>query len=101
MLPIQEIMLECPFCGRKGVKSLYYPPSIRAKTSRVSAGAKTKLYKINEIYEIVSGCSKCGKSQEEVEKAFREGKSDLRREKKILKRLKEQDLFSGEIVTKL
>lgn len=100
MVLIQEVIVECPFCGKKAVKSLYYPPSIRAKTSRISAGSKTKFYRISEIYEIVSGCSKCGKSQEEVEKAFREAKSDVKREKKILKRLKEQGLFSREIVTK-
>ena len=98
-VPIQEVELECPFCGKKGVTAQYFPPSLGSKISRSAGGKSTKIFRVKERYEAISGCKFCGKSDKEVAKAMKEGKDDVEKEKKILKRLQEQG-FSGEITTK-
>jgi len=95
----EQTVLECPFCGQKTINATFIPSMLQAATSRSAAGSKTKFYQTKEKYEIQSGCSNCGKSQKEVERALKEGKPDVDKEKKILKRLQEQG-FSGEITTK-
>ena len=100
-VPIADVELECPFCGKKGVTAKYFPPSIQSSTSRSATGKKTKIFRVRERYEGITGCKFCGKSDKEVEKAFKEGKRDTEKEKKILERLKKQGLFSGEIETKI
>jgi len=70
----QEIRnVECPFCKKETVKAIYYPPVLQMKKSRSAAtGTKTKFYHTKEKLEIISGCSNCGKSQEEIVKALEE-----------------------------
>lgn len=94
--------LECPFCKKEAVKVIYYPPVLQSSTSRsASKGSRTKLYHTKERYEIVSGCSNCGKNKKEIMKAFREGtKEEKERRKKRLEELKKIG-FSGKIETKL
>jgi len=87
-VPIAEVELECPFCGKMGVTAKYFPPSIQAKSSRSAAGYKTQIHRVPERYEGISGCKFCGKSDKEVEKALKEGKEDTEKEKRILERLK-------------
>lgn len=99
MVAIQEVELECPFCGKLGVTAKYFPPSLGSKTSRSAGGSKTQIFRVKERYEAVSGCKFCGKSDKEVEKAMKEGKKDTEKEKRILERLKKQG-FSGEITSK-
>lgn len=99
-VPIAEVKLECPFCGKKGVTAKYFPPSIQAHTSRSAGGKKTKIHRVPERYEGISDCKFCGKSDKEVEKAMKEGKSDAKKEKRILERLKKQGIIKGEIITK-
>ena len=83
--PLQHVNLECPFCKKEAVKAVYHPPILQAKTSRISAGAKTTFYRTREKYEIISGCSSCGKSKKEVSKALKEGgKRDYRKKLKEL-----------------
>ena len=97
----QNVMLNCPFCGKKTIKALFIPSFFQAATSRSSAsGSKTKFYKTKEKYEVQSGCSNCGKSEKDVQKALDEGKKDPEKDKRILKRLKDQGLFNGEITTR-
>jgi len=95
----EEVMIECPFCHKKTINATFIPSMLQSKTSRTSAKSVTKFYQTKEKYEINSGCKECGKSQKEVEKALKEGKSDMDKEKRILERLKKQGL-SGEITTK-
>lgn len=86
--PLQHVNLECPFCKKKAVKAVYHPPILQAKTSRISAGAKTTFYRTREKYEIISGCSNCGKSKKEVSKALKEG--GKRDKRKRLEELRKQ-----------
>ena len=99
-IPIAEVELECPFCGKKGVTAKYFPPSLGSKTSRSAGGSKTKIFRVKERYEGISGCKFCGKSDKEIEKAMKEGKSDAKKDERILKRLKEQGIIKDEITTK-
>jgi len=57
------------------------------KSRSAAAGTKTKFYHTKEKLEIISGCSNCGKNKEEIIKAFKEKKIDL---KKKLEELKKQ-----------
>jgi len=61
------------------------------KSRSTAAGTKTKFYHTKERLEIVSGCSNCGKSKEEIVKALKERKIDW---KKRLEELKRQGLPS-------
>jgi len=98
-VPIADVELECPFCGKMGVTAKYFPPSLGSKKSRSAAGSKTQIFRVKERYEAISGCKYCGKSDKEIEKALRHGKEEPDKEKKIMERLKEQG-FSNEIVSK-
>ncbi|MCD6226238.1 MAG: hypothetical protein J7J93_00350 [Candidatus Aenigmarchaeota archaeon] len=101
MKNIEKTILECPFCNKKTIKAIYFPPVLQSATSRSAAkGSVTKFYKTKEKYEIQSGCSNCGKSKKEIEKVMKEGKKDSNKEKKILERLKKQGLLKS-ITTKL
>lgn len=65
MKPI-EVTIPCPNCGKDGVKALKYPAHLQGNTSRISAGAKTTYHRVEESYEINSGCEHCGKTAEEL-----------------------------------
>lgn len=91
-IPIETVKLECPFCGKKGVTAQKFPPSIQSNTSRSAGGSKTKIYKVPERYEGMTGCKYCGKSDTEVKRAMKEGKKDPKKEKKKLKQLEELGL---------
>ena len=68
----EVIKVECPFCGKKAVKAIYYPSMLQALSSQsAAAGRKIKYYRTKEKYEIVSGCSACGKSEKEIQKALK------------------------------
>ena len=99
MTNLEIIKINCPFCGKDTISAVYIPPMTEAHTTRTSAGSKTKFYQTEEKYEIQSGCSNCGKSQKEVERALKDSNSDVEKEKKIMERLKQQG-FSNEIVSK-
>ena len=99
-IPIQTVEFECPFCHKKGITAQYFPPSKQAKTSRTSAKSVTKIIKVPERYEGITGCKYCGKSDPEVKRAMKNGKSDPEKDKKILKRLKEQGLDFSNVTTK-
>jgi len=78
---------------------MYIPQEIKERKG--TWGGRSGRRTIPEKYSVLSPCPKCGKSEKEIEKAFREGSIDKEKEEKILQRLKEQGLFSGEIVTKI
>jgi len=77
-----EKIIECPFCHRNTIKAFYKPSFLQAKTSRISAGAKTQYYRVPETYEIRSGCPSCGKRLEEVREAY-EGRKRLSHEERL------------------
>jgi hypothetical protein len=96
----ENVTLKCPFCEKETITAIYIPPILQSHTAHAAGKSKTVYYQTKEKYEIQSGCSNCGKSQKEVEKALKEGKEDVDKEKRILKRLKEQGIIKDEITTK-
>jgi len=88
----ETIVLECPFCGKKTINVTHYPPVLQTSVSHAAGKSKTQYYYTKERYEAQDGCSNCGKSVKEVEKALNEGKKDPEKDKRILERLKNQGL---------
>lgn len=89
---VENITIECPFCHKKTISAVHYPPVLQTSTSHAAGKTKTQYYYTKDRYEIHSGCFKCGKSIRQVEKALKEGKKDPEKDKRIMKRLKEQGL---------
>jgi len=68
-----ETELECPFCRKGNVKTFHKEGYLQARTSRISAGAKTKHYKTPDTYEVLEDCSHCGAKKKDIQASF-EGK---------------------------
>jgi hypothetical protein len=96
----ENVKIKCPFCEKETIDAIYIPPVLQSVTSRTAAKSITKFYQTKEKYEIQSGCSNCGKSQKEVEKAMKEGNEDVEKEKRIFERLKAQGIIKDEMTTK-
>jgi len=64
----ETIELPCPFCEKKTIKAIYYPPVLQTTTSHAAGRSITRYYYTKEKTEVTSGCSNCGKSQKEVQK---------------------------------
>ena len=89
---MSEILtIECPFCKQEAVKVLHIEESFSTKRTRIRAGRNTRYIKNPEKNEIISGCSNCGKTKEEIEKYFKGENKPLSKEERI-KRLKEAGL---------
>lgn len=70
---IEDEYLPCPFCDKGQIWCGHVPSRVNVKYSRTATFGKTKnKSKSREIWMVRSGCSKCGKSQEEVEKGLLE-----------------------------
>lgn len=54
------------FVGK--VKTFHKEGYLQAKTSRISAEAKTKYYKTPDMYEILEDCPNCGKNKRDIQK---------------------------------
>jgi hypothetical protein len=52
------------------VKTFYKEGYLQAKTSRISAGAKTKYYKRPDAYEVLEDCPNCGRKKKDIQKAL-------------------------------
>ena len=68
-----ETELECPFCHEGRVKTFHKEGFSQARTSRISAGAKTKYYRTYDTYEVLENCSKCGAKKKDIQDYY-EGK---------------------------
>ena len=66
-------MIECPFCGKIGVKAYHKPSHLEPKVSHISAGSRTTYHRVPESYDVMSGCPHCGKSEADVKRAFETG----------------------------
>jgi hypothetical protein len=63
---------DCPFCGENTVSVIHFPKSVTVKHSRTASLQGSKGFHVNpDIYIIESGCLKCGKTSDEVEKKFK------------------------------
>ena len=84
-----EVLISCPNCGKEVVKALHFPHYRGHSISRISSGKSIKYHTVSEKYEIISGCSECGKSKKELILIDKEGKID---HKERLKKWKEEGL---------
>jgi hypothetical protein len=96
----ESIILDCPFCHQKTISAIHYPPVLQTKVTLVGSNRSTSNYYTKEKTEITSGCSNCGKSQKEIQKALKNGNEDVEKEKKIFERLKAQGIVKDEMTTK-
>jgi len=62
-----ETKLECPFCQKGKVKTFHKEGYLQAKTSRISAGAKTLHYRVSDRYEILEDCPNCGAKKKDIQ----------------------------------
>jgi hypothetical protein len=69
----EPLELNCPFCD-KGKIQVWYIPSVWGEkhSGRSSLGSGRKVTKTSDVWLIRSGCSICGKPQEEVETKLKE-----------------------------
>jgi hypothetical protein len=64
--------LSCPFCDKGKIQAWYIPGVWTEKrTGKSSLGRGKSVIKSTDVWLIKSGCSICGKLQEEVEKELR------------------------------
>jgi len=84
--------IECPFCGKMGVKAFHKPTHLEPKVSHISAGSRTTYHRVPESYDVVSGCPACGKSKEEIERIFETGVVRELSHEERLKRLRDAGL---------
>lgn len=66
-------VIRCSFCNKMTIKAFHKPSHLEPKTTHISAGSKTTYHRVLESYDVLSGCSACGKSRKEVQKAFDTG----------------------------
>ena len=65
--------LLCPFCDKGKIACWHIPSSWSVKSGKTASLPGTKRISKNpDVWLIRSGCSVCGKSQEEVEKKLKE-----------------------------
>ena len=88
-LVFEKLIVECPFCKKKTIAVLHQPFVARKSLSKSRFGTGGPVY-IKEKTEVLSGCSACGKSKIDIERAFK-GKENLSHEVKI-ERLKKRGL---------
>lgn len=84
-----EKLTNCQFCGKETIKILHQPFVARKNMSKSRFGTGGPVY-TKERFEVLSGCSACGKSKKEVQKAL-EGKEE-RTHKEKMERLKKRGL---------
>lgn len=77
-----EVELDCPFCHKGRIKTFHKEGYFQARTSRISAGAKTKYYTKQDIYEVLEDCAVCGAKKKDVQDMY-EGKRKLSHEERI------------------
>lgn len=64
--------LSCPFCDKGRIACLYFPGAWSHKMKRTKTlPGSGSVSKSSDTWLIKSGCSICGKTQEEVEKELR------------------------------
>lgn len=89
---VEEFELDCPFCNKGKIKVLHLPFISRTSMGKCRAGRGGKVFS-KERYEILAGCSNCGKPKKEIEKVFK-GKRKLSH-KERLKLWKKKRIAAG------
>lgn len=72
-MAVQYEILPCPFCNKGEISCLYFPSVWSQKrTVTGSLPGKKSVSRSKENWIIKSGCSNCGKTQEEVEEKLKD-----------------------------
>jgi sarcosine oxidase delta subunit len=87
-----EMEIECPFCSKGKIIMYHKEGYLQAKTSRISAGAKVTMRRVGDKYIVKTNCPNCGKTKEEIERAFDTGETKQVSHEERLKRLRESGL---------
>lgn len=65
-------MWDCPFCGANTISILHFPKSVMVKRARTASLLGSKgYYTTPDTFIIRSGCTKCGKTADEVERSLK------------------------------
>ncbi len=65
---------DCPFCGENTISLIRFPKSVSVRRSKTASLPGSKGYHVSsDVYLIQTGCQKCGKPKEEVERKLEEG----------------------------
>jgi len=62
-----ETELECPFCHKGTVKTFHKEGYMQAKTSRISAGAKTTRHAVLDRYDVLEACPHCRAKRKDIQ----------------------------------
>lgn len=93
----------CPFCEKETLDVMTWPSHTAIKQSRSAVAKSTTYQKKPEGFELLSdSCSNCGKTANEVKRAWKEGikNDDVEKRKKRLEELKKAG-FSGVFSSKV
>lgn len=82
--------IACPFCKKETVTVVHRPPTVINKRVKGSGTTKSSSFRTKDEIKVISGCSSCKASKEDVEKAFKQGKQPSHEE--VIRRLKEAGL---------
>jgi hypothetical protein len=98
MEPHQKTIHPCPFCQNETLEVLTWPGHTAVRSSRSAVAKSTTFQKKEGGFELLSeSCSNCGKTDNEIKKAWKEGINDnqevRRRRLEELKKLG----FSGRV----
>ena len=99
MDPHQKVKEMCPFCEQEVLEIIWWPSHTAAhKSQSAAAGSKVTWSKKAEGHVLISEkCPNCGKTKEEIEKAWKEGFTNRKVDyKKRIEELKKLG-FSGVI----
>ncbi len=87
---LEERLIDCPFCGQGKIK-ISYRHKVIIQKGRGFTGKGHALSTSKERFIVLSEkCSNCGKSDKEIERCLKEGKTPDR--EALLKRIKDQGL---------
>lgn len=88
----EKQLLDCPFCKEHSIEILYYHKNMITKSCRGSGTtrAHTSFSKPRVVF--ISGCPKCGKTKEEVEKEYNNQNNKESSREDVIKRLREAGL---------
>ena len=71
----EPVELSCPFCDKGRIQCWYIPGAWSERhTGRSSLGKGKSAKRSSDVWLIKSGCSICGRLQEEVERKLRKNK---------------------------
>lgn len=94
MEPHQKIKYQCPFCGKETLEVLIWPGHTAIKTKRSAVAKSTTYQKKPEGFELLTDCSNCGKTINEIKRVWKEGhkpdKEKLKKRHEELMKLREE-----------